>query len=106
MQRWSNETRLAVTKVAPKKCCLLMDIPQETRPLIRYRLHLLEAKKQTPAIMAKTICCLAAAKRPRQVATITQIKAVTAQATPDRLRCITEKNRKIHPQSASLVLTG
>ena len=80
-----------------------MDIPQETKPLIKYRLHLLEAKKQTPAIMAKTICCLAAAKRPRQVATITQIKAVTAQATPDRLRCITEKHKKIHPQPAFYV---
>ncbi len=51
---------------------------------------LLEARKQTPVIMANIICCLAAANTPRPMATSTQMSDVTAHATADLLTLITE----------------
>ena len=50
-----------------------------------------EAKKHTPVIIANTIWCLIVENRPRTEPASTQMIAVTAQASADRLKCIAEE---------------
>ena len=63
--------------------------------------YVLDARKQTPVIMANTICCFATANRPTHTAPSTHMTAVIAHATADLLKFITVEKRKKEQQNCN-----